>query len=203
MAPMPMFPLGMVLMPGMVLPLHVFEPRYRQLVRDCLEAPTQEFGVVLIGRGSEVGGGDERLDVGTVARIVQVGALADGRFAMITVGDRRIRVVEWLIDDPYPRADVEEWPDEAGAVDEERLEVALARAKRCAALAVELGDRAGVPEASLSGDPTLDTFIIAATAPLGAVDRFAALSAPGPGARLLLLEQFLDDVESTLRFRLG
>lgn len=58
MAVMPMFPLGTVLLPGAILPLHVFEPRYQQLVRDCLDAPEHEFGVVLIDRGSEVGGGD-------------------------------------------------------------------------------------------------------------------------------------------------
>ena len=58
MAVMPMFPLGTVLLPGGVLPLHVFEPRYRKMVTDCVESPDHEFGVVLIERGSEVGGGE-------------------------------------------------------------------------------------------------------------------------------------------------
>ena len=80
-----MFPLGTVLLPGAVLPLHVFEPRYRTLVADCL-AGEPEFGVVLIERGSEVGGGDVRRDVGTVARIVEVAELPDGRSALVTVG---------------------------------------------------------------------------------------------------------------------
>ena len=77
MAVMPMFPLGTVLLPGGVLPLHVFEPRYRQLVVDCLADDTAdpEFGVTLIERGSEVGGGDQRTTVGVVARMVQVEAL--------------------------------------------------------------------------------------------------------------------------------
>ena len=66
-----MFPLGTVLLPGAVLPLHVFEPRYRALVADCL-AGEQEFGVVLIERGSEVGGVDVRRDIATVARIVEM-----------------------------------------------------------------------------------------------------------------------------------
>ena len=87
----PMFPLGSVLVPGMILPLHVFEPRYRALVRDCT-AGDGEFGVVLIERGSEVGGGDARTDVGTMARIVQADELPDGRFAVGAVGMRRIRV---------------------------------------------------------------------------------------------------------------
>ena len=96
---LPMFPLGTVLLPGMVLPLHVFEPRYRQLVQDC-EAGDGEFGVVLIERGSEVGGGDVRTDVGTVAKIVQSQSLPDGRYLLATVGARRLRVERWLDDDP-------------------------------------------------------------------------------------------------------
>src|SRR5436189_1506182 len=86
--PMPMFPLGTVLVPSAGLPLHVFEPRYRALVHDCL-AGDGEFGVVLIARGSEVGGQDVRTDVGTVARIVQAQELPDGRWAIAAVGVRR------------------------------------------------------------------------------------------------------------------
>ena len=78
-----------MLLPGAVLPLHVFEPRYRQLVIDCLADDTgdPEFGVALIERGWEVGGGDERSDVGTVARMVRVEALEGGRYAIVAVGD--------------------------------------------------------------------------------------------------------------------
>lgn len=111
-----MFPLGSVLVPGMILPLHVFEERYRRLVHDCL-AGDGEFGVVLIERGSEVGGGDVRTDVGTVARIVQADELPDGRFVVGAVGVRRIRVSRWLEDAPYPRADVADWPDVVGGPD--------------------------------------------------------------------------------------
>lgn len=110
MAKLAMFPLGSVLFPTMVLPLHVFEERYRALARDCL-AGDREFGVVLIERGSEVGGGDVRTDVGTVARIVEAEEYPDGRFGLVAVGVRRIVVDEWLPDDPYPRADVHDWPD--------------------------------------------------------------------------------------------
>ncbi|MGH9021739.1 MAG: LON peptidase substrate-binding domain-containing protein, partial [Acidimicrobiia bacterium] len=97
----PMFPLGTVLVPFAHLPLHVFEPRYLALARDCL-AGDQEFGVVLIERGSEVGGGDVRFSIGTVARITQASLLPDGRFLLDTVGTRRVRVDAWLGDDPYP-----------------------------------------------------------------------------------------------------
>src|SRR5215217_7145860 len=112
MARMPMFPLGAVLLPGGVLPLHVFELRYRQLVQDCLASTDREFGVTLIERGFEVGGGDIRAMVGTVAKLVQVAETDDGRYALMTVGARRIRVNEWLPDDPYPVAEIEDWPDE-------------------------------------------------------------------------------------------
>jgi uncharacterized protein len=81
MAVMPMFPLGSVLLPGGVLPLHVFEPRYRQMVIDCLQQDgTPEFGQALITHGREAGGGDERATIGTVAQLIQIEALVcDGR----------------------------------------------------------------------------------------------------------------------------
>src|SRR5829696_8282280 len=107
---MPMFPLGTVLLPSVALPLHVFEARYRALVHDCLEGENR-FGVVLIERGSEVGGGDVRSNVGTVAQIVEAARFDDGRYALVAVGRERIRVARWLDDQPYPRADVEVWDD--------------------------------------------------------------------------------------------
>jgi len=104
--PMPMFPLGSVLFPGAVLPLQVFEPRYRSLVVDVSDSDGR-FGVVLIDRGHAVGGGDTRCDIGTVAEIVRIGEAEDERILIVTVGRERIRVSKWLDDDPYPQADVE------------------------------------------------------------------------------------------------
>jgi Lon protease-like protein len=104
---MPMFPLGSVLLPGGLLPLHVFEPRYRQMIIDCLQEDGEpEFGQVLITHGREAGGGDERAMVGTVAQVLQIDALDEGRYALVAVGTRRIKVNAWLPDDPYPLADV-------------------------------------------------------------------------------------------------
>src|SRR5882724_11018467 len=108
---LPMFPLGTVLLPFAHLPLHIFEPRYRALVKDCL-AGDGEFGVVLIERGHEVGGGDVRFGVGTVARILQTAELPDGRWLVDAVGTDRFRVTEWLPEDPYPQALVEPLDDE-------------------------------------------------------------------------------------------
>src|SRR5580704_6700484 len=110
-----MFPLQSVFLPGEDLPLQIFEPRYAELVRDCMRDNNPRFGVVLISRGREVGGGDVRCDVGTVARITECVDLAgSGRFVLRCRTSERIRVSDWLPDDPYPRAMVRPWPDEPG-----------------------------------------------------------------------------------------
>ena len=88
---LPMFPLGTVLLPHMLLPLHIFEPRYRALIHDVLDGD-REFGVTLIERGHEVGGGDRRADVGTVAHVEEAEELDDGRWVVLAAGTRRIRV---------------------------------------------------------------------------------------------------------------
>jgi uncharacterized protein len=160
--------------------------------------------VILIDRGSEVGGGDTRADVGVVAMMLQVAELGDGRFAVVTVGTRRIRVLRWLADDPYPRAEIEDWPDEAGDdVTQQQIDAVAARARSCAGLSVEMGDSSGVPEIELTGDPSFDAYLLAAISPLGPADQYAALCAPSPLNRLELLDRLLDDVEAGLRFRLG
>ena len=199
-----------MLLPGGVLPLHVFEPRYRQLVIDCLadDSGDPEFGVTMIERGWEVGGGDQRADVGVVARMVQVDALDDGRYAVVAVGTRRIRVNAWLPDDPYPLADVDDWPDEdpddAGARPAgsppltDRLQE-RARARR-ASSARRPSD---ADLAAISDDPLLASYHLAALSPIGPADRYRLLCARSPAARLDLLAESLDDVEAMLRFRLG
>ncbi|MGH3578652.1 MAG: LON peptidase substrate-binding domain-containing protein, partial [Mycobacterium sp.] len=101
-----MFPLSTVLFPHAGLPLHVFEERYRSLMADCLERG-DDFGVVLIARGSEVGGGDQRFEVGTVARISHASRQDDGRLIILARGIERMRVRRWLAEAPYPLAEVE------------------------------------------------------------------------------------------------
>jgi Lon protease-like protein len=207
---MPMFPLGSVLLPGAVLPLHVFEPRYRALVDDCLAAEDHEFGVVLIDRGHEVGGGDVRRATGTVARLVQVAELDGGRFAVVAVGTRRIRVDAWLDDAPYPRADVVDWPDtdesdvaNGGEDLADLYRRVAAKVKRITALAVELGDVAGDPSTDLSDDPLVGSYQLAVLAPLTSADEYDLLCAAGSRARLHLLDERLDDVDAMQRFRLA
>jgi Lon protease-like protein len=210
---LPMFPLGTVVLPGELLPLNVFEPRYRQLTLDCLAADVPEFGVVLIERGNEVGGGDVRTSVGTVGRIVRVMPLGNGRFNVVAAGVRRVSVLEWLADDPYPQADVEDWP-EAPAVAEapmrDELERLQGRVEQARSLVREVAEanRQKVPSrssppAKLSEDLVLATYQLAARAPIGPVDRYRLLTAPTLETRVELLAAALDDAEAVLRFRLA
>jgi hypothetical protein len=202
-----MFPLGTVLFPYGVLPLHVFEPRYRLMTEHCL-AGDGSFGVVLIERGSEVGGGDTRFDVGTVARIVRAGQLPDGRYVLATVGVQRLRVLQWLPDAPYPLAEVEllEDPDVgAGATDLDARCDALARLlRRVLALRAELGEPVPAAEIELTGDDvTRAGYEAAALAPLSPLDAQTLLALDDPAARLAQVEELLDDAARLLEFRLS
>ena len=107
---LPLFPLNTVLFPGQVLPLHIFEPRYRHMIGQCIEKELP-FGVALIQEGEEV---DERAKpyaVGTTARITQAERLDDGRLNIITVGEMRFRIVSLRQEtEGYLRANVVLWP---------------------------------------------------------------------------------------------
>lgn len=201
--PLPMFPLGTVLFPHALLPLHVFEPRYRALARDCTRTG-QEFGVVLIERGSEVGGGDSRFGVGTVAHITEAAEFADGRWALLTVGARRIRIATWLPDDPYPLALVEALPedrlDERGAL---LVDDAARAVRRALTLKAELGEPAASSRFDLSDDPDTAAWQLAALAPLGPVDRQRLLEADDPRERVRLLVGLASDAGDLLAYRLS
>jgi ATP-dependent Lon protease len=197
-----MFPLGSVLFPHGLLPLHVFEDRYRALVERCLRDDVP-FGVVLIERGSEVGGGDVRFDVGTLARIVQAGRFDDGRFALVTAGTTRCRVREWLPDDPFPQAHIDEL-DEAASPDAAPLiPEATALLRRVFELHARLG--AGVPteEVELDPDPVRASFQAATLAPIGPLDAQGLLELDDARERLERLVGLLTDEVGVLEFRLA
>ncbi len=98
---LPLFPLEAVLFPGALMPLHIFEPRYRLLIRRCIERQ-RPFGIVLIRNGSEVGAGAEPYGVGTEAKIVAESPLPDGRSYIVTRGERRFAVESLIADvEPY------------------------------------------------------------------------------------------------------
>jgi len=194
---LPMFPLGTVALPGVALPLQVFEPRYRALVMTCL-TEDRLFGSVLIDRGSEVGGGDRRVNVGTLIRIIQSEELPDGRWAVVGVGVERLRVVEWLPDDPFPRCIAEAW------VDDEPTSQSSGLVGQCLEATLGLMLRLGVDEADLSFPPELDhdpsiaSFQLAALSPLGPLDRLQALKAVDPDSRLRFLLASIADQTAML-----
>lgn len=220
MEPLPMFPLGSPLLPGSTIRLQVFEPRYLAMIADLLGAdapgdrpPALEFGVVLIERGHEVGGGDVRSSIGCLARVLDLHSLPDGRYALAALGMRRVRVGEWLPDDPYPRARVEDWPDEPvphGTVAANQPVGDLV--ERVTALLTELATHgelapAVVPPTSaalaarLADDVSLAVYQLAAYAPLGPADRARLLAIPGLCDRVAAFGEVLDDVEAAVRFR--
>jgi Lon protease-like protein len=202
---LPMFPLGSVLLPTTAVSLHIFEPRYRVLARRCMDGD-RRLGVVLIERGSEVGGGDVRFDVATRGRIVEAVELDDGRWLMAVVGEDRVRVHRWLPDDPYPRAEVVACPDPpagAGAsVRRDRLERVL---HSVLALRSELGegDGGGGAAVALSADPDVATWQAAALAPLGPLDAQRVLETDGTGRRLDLVLTLLEEEAAVLAQRVA
>ncbi|MBQ89716.1 MAG: hypothetical protein CL433_12905, partial [Acidimicrobiaceae bacterium] len=99
---LPMFPLEHPVLPGQLIPLQLFEPRYLTLAEHLQGEIEADFGIVGIERGREVGGDDVRASVGVVGRVLEMVSLPDGRMSLVAVGTRRVRVDEWLDDAPYP-----------------------------------------------------------------------------------------------------
>jgi len=107
---LPLFPLGAVLYPGMLLPLHIFEERYRQLVRDLLARPEpRRFGVIAIRKGRETGidGVHSLYGIGCTATLRQADELEDGRFDLVTVGTQRFRLLALDQTLPYLQGEIE------------------------------------------------------------------------------------------------
>ena len=170
-----MFPLGSVLFPYMPLQLRVFEERYLVMLSRILTEEPAEFGVVLIERGQEVGGGEKRFDIGTIAQVAEL-KVADGALALLGEGTRRIEVVEWAGEDPYPRARVRElppleWDDDL----QERFDQTEGLVRRTLSRASEFDDLAWSPTVQLSDDPVDALWQLAAIAPLGPLDQMRLL----------------------------
>ena len=169
-----------------------------------------EFGVVLIERGSEVGGGDVRSDVGALARIVEHTDLGGGKYRLRAVLGERIRVTQWLDDDPYPRARTETWPDEDGPTvtggDISDVEdTVMALFERIAAAR----DAVLPPREVLLGGPEPGQrpgdrlYALAARIPIGQADRYAVLAAPHASARLAALREAVETVAALVEFQLS
>jgi uncharacterized protein len=195
---LPLFPRGTVLFPGLMLPVHVFEPRYLKLVHDLSAVPegvAKEFGVVAIRRGWEVGVPDGAAsitpgdaltlyEVGCTAEVRQITELPDGRFDLMTVGRRRFRLVSIEAGAaPYLTGEVEWLPEESGdAVRAEDLAAGvLAAFQRYLRL---LRRAEGESGEQLPDDPTVLSHLVAATAALTIEERQRLLAEPDTVSRL-------------------
>lgn len=196
-----MFPLGTVIFPYSGVPLRVFEPRYVALLEAVL-SEQNSFGSVLIERGFEVGGGDVRSPIGTRLRVLAHQDLPDGHHAIVVAGVERIRVVEWLADEPHPWALVEPFPDVAGEVTDLRAGV-CSRLERMLAMASELGADTADVDLDVGDDPVPMSYQLAALVPVTPLDSYALLCAPGPRERMQLAAGLLDDQIELIRLRLA
>lgn len=186
-----MFPLGSVLFPHMPLPLRLFEPRYLQMLGVLLEDPDPQFGVVLIERGQEVGGGDHRFGIGTMARVVQVVAEADS-MTVVAVGDQRLRVREWLPDDPFPQAEVAPLPALHWDIELTDLRQQVEQAVR---KALEVSPQAQYSaEVELADEPEAACWQMAAITPVGPLDQLELLRVGSMRELLTLTGELAEDV---------
>jgi uncharacterized protein len=185
---LPLFPLGSVLYPGLVLPLHIFEQRYRQLVADLLaDGEPREFGVIAIRRGRETGidGVSALYQTGCTAVVRQVERYDDGRYELITVGVRRFRLLTLGDQEPYFRAVVEFLPDEPGDGAEVTAVVpAVQHAFRhyLESLSERGSGQLSLPE--LPDDPVLLSYLIAAAIVVDVPVKQSLLDEPDASRRL-------------------
>ena len=197
-----MFPLGTVLFPSGVLPLRVFEPRYRDMLEDLLPG-NREFGVVLIERGSEVGGGEVRSGIGTMAKILEARESKDGHWAVVAMGLQRIMVDRWLPDDPYPMAEVRPFPDRPGPGVDPASYAALRDRLHCLLDGlVALGETVPSDRVEIAEDPALGSLQMAALAPLTPFDRQRILEVDRVEDRCRLLGDLLGEGQELVHLRL-
>lgn len=210
MSRLPLFPLGSVLLPGLLLPLHVFEPRYRLLVREMLELPEdrRRFGVVAIRQGREVGLDGVRdlsalHEVGCVAQVRRIEPFEDGRYAVVATGAERFRLTGLVDGGAYLTGEVEWLADDDGPADEAALH---ARAVRSAfrgyleTLATASGEQVDLPD--LPRDPLALSYAVAAVVVVDLDERQRLLAAPDV-VRRLNAELALLRRETTLLRALG
>jgi uncharacterized protein len=172
----PMFPLGSVLLPAMPLPLRIFEPRYLKLLGDLMASEKPEFGVVLIERGKEVGGGEKRMSIGTIASVTEIGTTQEF-LGLESYGSQRFRVNAWLPDDPYPLADIDLLPD---LIWDDSLLPAKAhletKVRQLLAFVSEFGNLQFGADIEFSEDPMEACWQMAGVLPVGPLDQIDLLS---------------------------
>jgi Lon protease-like protein len=182
---LPLFPLNVVLFPHMALPLHIFEPRYRRMIGDCLEEG-HSFGVVAIRDGSETGPATP-YDVGTLAKIVRIDRLDDGRMNLLVMGASRFEIVQTADDRPYLRGQIRLIPEAGDDLDSTaRLtETTAMTFREYSNLLRELVGRQP-DNAEPPMEPELLSYLIAAALNLQVAEKQSLLAEPRTDARLTL-----------------
>lgn len=199
MAKMPMFPLGSLLLPSMPLTLRIFEERYLKLLGDLMGSDSPEFGVVGISRGLEVGGGDGRMSIGTIASVTEIGTT--GEFlGLEAFGAQRFVVNDWLPDDPYPVAEIDLIPE---LVWDDTLMPARvhleAQVRKLLSFASEFGELQFGPGFELSDDPMAACWQLAGILPIGELDRFDLLSSTSAEELIAQTHTIVATADDTLR----
>jgi Lon protease-like protein len=198
MAILPMFPLGTVLFPHMPLRLRVFEQRYLVMLSDLLQSQTAEFGVVLIERGQEVGGGEQRFGLGTIAEITGLGS-QDGLIGLLARGRTRFTVDAWLPDDPHPRAAVTPIPDLTWDDRWADQLVSTERAvRRSLSLASEFSEQTWPADIVIELDPVAAAWQLAGVAPLALLDQMTLLGSSSTEELLTRLTELCDAAAADL-----
>jgi Lon protease-like protein len=200
---LPLFPLGAVLYPGMLLPLHIFEERYRQLVRDLLDgAEPRRFGVIAIRKGRETGidGVHSLYEIGCTATLRRVEEREDGRFDIVSVGTRRFRLLTLDRTRPYLQGEVEMLADELADPAEARPAVRVIQAafREYLDALTEWGG-ATVRLEDLPDEPELLSFIVAAAMVIDLPERQAMLAEPDTLRRLAMQRALLSRETAMLR----
>lgn len=206
---LPLFPLGVVLYPGMLLPLHVFEERYRQLVRDLLAEPEpRRFGVIAIRTGRETGvdginGMQSLYDIGCIATLRRVEQHSDGRFSLVTVGTQRFRLLGLDETRPYLQGQVELLPDDAtdpeAGVSGSPAVRAVQVAFRTYLDALAESGAVSVRVADLPDEPALLSFVVAAAMVIDLPERQGLLAEPDALSRLEAQRALLSRETAMLR----
>jgi Lon protease-like protein len=200
---LPLFPLGTVLFPGLVLPLHIFEERYRQLVHELLDGPEpRRFGVIAIRKGRETGieGVSSLYEVGCTATLRETEEHDDGGFDLVTVGTQRFRLEALDESRPYLQGDVEFLDEDDGESAEAGRAASLVGTSFRDYLAV-LSERglAQVNVPDLPDDPVLLSYLVAATMIIDLPDRQGLLAEPDSQSRLKAERAMLQRETTMLR----
>jgi len=190
--PLALFPLNVVIVPGLVLPLHIFEPRYRAMVRDLLhkaDPASREFGIATVreGRSFDSQGISALYPVGTATVLREVTELPDGRFDILTTGTRRFRLVDVDRSADLAMASVE-FLEEATEPGDELIaaQTALAfdRYRQLLGGRMDADETAGVDQQDLPEDPTVLSYLVTAAMVLPWAERQDLLAAPDTATRL-------------------